>query len=150
MNLLAIDTATDTLSVAIGTAGTNGAASSTWLFEADAGLRHSELAMDSIDQLMRKAALQPSDLSGVVCMGGPGSFTGLRIGFSIAKGLALALGIPFAPIPTLDCMARPFSALPELIVPVIDAKQKAFFCAIYHGGKCLCPGMDAAPVAKQT
>jgi len=139
MNLLAIDTATEQFSVALA------ADNNTWLFEADAGLRHSELVMDIIDMLMGKAALKPGDLSGVVCMGGPGSFTGLRIGFAIAKGLSLSLGIPFSAIPTLDCLAWPFSAWPGVVVPALDAKQGAFFCALYQGGKKLCPDMDAAP-----
>jgi len=149
MNLLAIDTATEQFSVAIAAdenaAAPAGAAKATWLFEADAGLRHSELVMDIIDMLLRTAALTPRDLSGVVCMGGPGSFTGLRIGFAIAKGLSLSLGIPFAAIPTLDCLARPFSAWPGTVVPALDAKKGAFFCALYQDGKRQCPDMDAPP-----
>ena len=139
MNLLAIDTATDRLSTALS------AGSDTWLFEADAGLRHSELIMDSIDMLLQKAGLKPGDLSGIVCMGGPGSFTGLRIGFAVAKGLALSLNIPFTAIPTLDCMAWPFSAWPGIVVPVIDAKKSAFFCSMYRSGTALTPGMDVGP-----
>ncbi|MDR0456737.1 MAG: tRNA (adenosine(37)-N6)-threonylcarbamoyltransferase complex dimerization subunit type 1 TsaB [Treponema sp.] len=138
MNLLAIDTATERLSVAVSCTGNH-----TWVFEADAGLRHSELVMDSIDMLLKKAALKPEDLSGVVCMGGPGSFTGLRIGFSLAKGLALSLNIPFAAIPTLDCLSWPFSAWPGIVIPALDAKKEAFFCALYRSGKRLCPDMDA-------
>jgi tRNA threonylcarbamoyladenosine biosynthesis protein TsaB len=160
MNLLAIDTATDQFSVAIGdshpvtfppakTFNCNQKGDShlfdTWLLEADAGLRHSELSMDCIDMLLRRAALKPEDLNGIVCMGGPGSFTGLRIGFSLAKGLACALGIPFAAFPTLDCMAWPFSALPGIVVPVIDAKKGAYFCAFYQTGKKLSEDMDATP-----
>jgi tRNA threonylcarbamoyladenosine biosynthesis protein TsaB len=139
MNLLAVDTATEKFSVAVSSGN------DTWLFEADAGLRHSELVMDSIDMLMHTAGLGPEDLYGIVCMGGPGSFTGLRIGFSIAKGLALSLNIPFAAIPTLECMARPFAAWPGITAPVLDAKKGAFFCALYHGGKQLCPVMDSSP-----
>ena len=139
MNLLAIDAATEKFSVALAGNG------DTWLFQADAGLRHSELLMDCIDMLMKTAALKPENLSGVVCTGGPGSFTGLRTGFSVAKGLALSLGIPFAAIPTLDCMARPFRSLPGIVVPVLDAKKKAFFCALYRGGEKLCPDMDTDP-----
>jgi tRNA threonylcarbamoyladenosine biosynthesis protein TsaB len=146
MNLLAIDTATEQFSVALA-AGEDAAAPAVWLFEADAGLRHSELVMDIIDMLLGTAALKPRDLSGVVCMGGPGSFTGLRIGFAIAKGLSLALGIPFAAIPTLDCLAWPFSAWPGTVVPALDAKKGAFFCALYRDGKRLCPDMDAPPDA---
>jgi len=149
MNLLAIDTATEQFSVALAAgdaaAESAGAAPSVLLFEADAGLRHSELIMDIIDMLMDKAALKPRDLSGVVCMGGPGSFTGLRIGFAVAKGLSLSLGIPFAAIPTLDCVARPFAAWRGTVVPALDAKKGAFFCALYQSGKRLCPDMDAPP-----
>ena len=152
MNLLAIDTATDRFSVALATRRdtSNGNVSSgmdTWVFEADVGLRHSELVMGCIDMLFKTAAREPGDLGGIVCMGGPGSFTGLRIGFSTAKGLALSLGIPFASIPTLECMAWPFRSLPGIIVPVIDAKKQAFFCALYRDGKRLCPDMDAQPEA---
>jgi tRNA threonylcarbamoyladenosine biosynthesis protein TsaB len=136
MNLLAIDTATDLFSVAVAREGDS------YLFEADVGLRHSELSMDSIDMLLRRAELKPEDLNGIVCMGGPGSFTGLRIGFSLAKGLALSLGIPFAAVPTLECMVWPFSSLPGIVVPVIDAKQGAYFCALYQNGKRLCEDMD--------
>jgi tRNA threonylcarbamoyladenosine biosynthesis protein TsaB len=141
MNLLAVDTATEKLSIALA------ADNDTWLFEAEAGLRHSELVMETIDMLFNKAALKPEDLSGVVCMGGPGSFTGLRIGYSLAKGLALALGCGFASIPTLDCMARPLSSLKGLVMPVLDAKQSSFFCALYRNGKKLCADMDAGPEA---
>jgi tRNA threonylcarbamoyladenosine biosynthesis protein TsaB len=151
MNLLAIDTATEKLSIALAAGKDTGHQDTghqdIFFFEADAGLRHSELAMEIIDMLFRKAALEPRDLSGVVCMGGPGSFTGLRIGFAIAKGLALALGCPFAAIPTLDCMARPLSSWKGLVMPVLDAKKKSFFCALYRDGKRLCADMDAGPAA---
>ena len=139
MNLLAVDTATEKLSIALA------AGNDAWLFEADAGLRHSELVMEAIDMLCKKAALGPEDLTGIVCMGGPGSFTGLRIGFSLAKGLALALGCPFASIPTLDCMARPLSSLKGLVMPVLDAKKSSFFCALYRDGKKISADMDAGP-----
>jgi tRNA threonylcarbamoyladenosine biosynthesis protein TsaB len=145
MNLLAIDTATEKFSVALASGGDTEYAGHTWTFEADAVMRHSELIMDSIDMLLKKAALKPEDLSVVVCMGGPGSFTGLRIGFSLAKGLALSLNIPFAAIPTLDCLSYPFSAWPGIVVPALDAKKEAFFCALYRSGKRLCPDMDAGP-----
>ena len=140
MNIVAIDTATDRFSVALASD-----CGDTWLFEADAGMRHSELVMECIDMLVGKAGLTPGDLGGVACMGGPGSFTGLRIGFSLAKGLALSLGIPFAPIPTLDCLARPLSSWPGIVVPVLDAKKKSFFCAPYRDGKRIGPDMDATP-----
>jgi tRNA threonylcarbamoyladenosine biosynthesis protein TsaB len=139
MNLLAIDTAASVFSGALHTE------KYTWYFEADAGMRHSELVMDCVDMLMRKAGLTPGDLSALACMGGPGSFTGLRIGFSLAKGLALSLGLPFVPVPTLDCMAYPFAMWPGLVVPVIDAKKNAFFCALYRDGGRIGEVLDAGP-----
>jgi tRNA threonylcarbamoyladenosine biosynthesis protein TsaB len=153
--LLAIDTSWDILSLALEAVPCSAASSapaaepghgnSYWYFEADAGLRHSELLMDCIDTLLGRAGLKPAELTGIACMGGPGSFTGLRIAYSTAKGLGLALGIPFAAVPSLDCMALPYTYWPGVAVPVIDAKKNAFFCALYRGGKRLSADMDAGP-----
>jgi tRNA threonylcarbamoyladenosine biosynthesis protein TsaB len=137
VNILAIDTATSILSAALNTDG------GTWFFEADAGLRHSEILMDVIETLMTSADLPRDKLEGVVCMKGPGSFTGLRIGFAAAKGLALSLGIPFTAVPTLDCMAFSSPAWPGFVLPLIDAKQNNFFTALYRGGKRLSDFIDA-------
>jgi tRNA threonylcarbamoyladenosine biosynthesis protein TsaB len=137
VNILAIDTATSVLSAALNTN------EGTWFFEAGAGLRHSEILMDVIGALMTTADLSRDKLEGVVCMKGPGSFTGLRIGFSAAKGLALSLGIPFAAIPTLDCMAFSSSVWPGFVLPLIDAKQNKFFTALYRGGRRVSDFMDA-------
>jgi tRNA threonylcarbamoyladenosine biosynthesis protein TsaB len=126
MNLLAIDSATELLSVAVA-AGT-----SRYLFEADAGPRHSALLLEVIDMLLEKAGLRPGDLDGVICMKGPGSFTGLRVGYAAAKGICLARDVPLAALPTLDCMAFPCSFFPGLVIPLIDAKQNRFFTAFYR------------------
>jgi tRNA threonylcarbamoyladenosine biosynthesis protein TsaB len=67
-------------------------------------------------------------------MKGPGSFTGLRIGFAAVKGMALGLNIPWAALPTLDCMALPHSSWPGFVLPVIDARKKSFFTALYKNG----------------
>jgi tRNA threonylcarbamoyladenosine biosynthesis protein TsaB len=126
MNLLAIDSATELLSVAVA------AGKSRYLFEADAGPRHSALLLEVIDMLLKKAGLRPGDLGGVICMKGPGSFTGLRVGYAAAKGICLARNIPLAALPTLDCMAWPCSFFPGLVIPLIDAKQNRFFTAFYR------------------
>ena len=126
MNILAVDTATELLSAALLTK--NGS----WYIEINAGTRHSELLMDSVESLFKLASIAPSDLNLIACMKGPGSFTGLRIGFSTAKGLSMALGIPLLSIPTLDCMAHSVSFLPGLIIPLIDAKKNCFFSALYR------------------
>jgi tRNA threonylcarbamoyladenosine biosynthesis protein TsaB len=129
MNLLAIDSCHSILSVAVSTDET------IHFEETEAGAKHSELVMELIDRQIKKARLSPFDLDGVLCMGGPGSFTGLRIGYSIAKGLALSLSIPFASVPTLDCMAFPCRRSRSLILAAIEARKNTFFYAFYRGDK---------------
>jgi len=137
MNLLAIDTAASILSVA--------AANGDEIFsaETEAVTRHSELVMELIDGLMKKARVNPKDLNGILCMGGPGSFTGLRIGYSIAKGLALALSVPFAPVPTLECIAYNEKFSRGLTLAVIEARKNAFFYAFFKDGQRLTEDKDS-------
>jgi len=147
MNLLAIDTACSILSVAVARSRQDGSVQckedEIFYAEIEAGIKHSELVMDCIDSQMKKASLNPNDLDGVLCMGGPGSFTGLRIGFSIAKGLALSLSVPFAAVPTLDCMAFPYRGR-GLILTAIEARKNAWFFSLYKDEKPLLPVSDAA------
>ncbi|MDR2964848.1 MAG: tRNA (adenosine(37)-N6)-threonylcarbamoyltransferase complex dimerization subunit type 1 TsaB [Treponema sp.] len=128
MNLLAIDSAGSILSIAV-SCGKN-----IFYKESETGSRSSESAMLIIDNVMTDASLKPDALNGVVCLSGPGSFTGLRIGYSIAKGLALSLSIPFTVVPTLDCMAYPFSNNNELILCAIEARKNAWYYSIYQNG----------------
>jgi tRNA threonylcarbamoyladenosine biosynthesis protein TsaB len=137
MNILAIDTATSVISVALA------AGNETWFLSADAGLRQSEILMELIDTLLLKAGIKASALEAVSCMQGPGSFTGLRIGFAAAKGLSLSLNIPFMPVPTLDCMAWHLSCWPGIVIPAIDARKHAFYTALYQKGKPISDYMDA-------
>jgi tRNA threonylcarbamoyladenosine biosynthesis protein TsaB len=132
-----LDTATSILSIAVASK------SGRWYFEADAGNRHSEIIMEIMDMLLKKAGLAPNDLHLAACMRGPGSFTGLRIGFAAAKGLCLALGIPMAIVSTFDCITYPHTK--GYVLPVIDAKRHAYFCALYRDGKRLTEDMDATP-----
>jgi len=138
MNLLAIETAASVLSAAV--------AKDEEIFtsEAIAGTRHSELVMELIDSLMKKAGLSPKDLNGVICMGGPGSFTGLRIGYSIAKGLVLSLSIPFAPVPTLECIVNNERFKKGLTLAVIEARKNAYFNAFFNDGQRLTEDKDSA------
>ena len=139
MNTLALDTADQVFSVALATE------TGVLYTEIDAGRRHSELLMDSAQRLCTIAGLKPADLTLVACMKGPGSFTGLRIGFSAAKGIALALKIPLVSVPTLDCLAYPLSVWPGIVLPAVDAKKGCFFTALYREGQRLTDYMDASP-----
>ncbi|MDR2184806.1 MAG: tRNA (adenosine(37)-N6)-threonylcarbamoyltransferase complex dimerization subunit type 1 TsaB [Treponema sp.] len=146
MNILALDTATEVLSLALEADRLSREVSSvnrnSWYLEADLGLRHSEFLMEMTDTLLKNAGMEPADLDLVACMGGPGSFTGLRIGFAAAKGMALALGIPLAAPSTLDCMALSCLHWPGTVLPAIDAKKRRFFTALYRGGERISPYLD--------
>jgi len=161
VNLLAVDCSCGFLSVAVSKND------SVKFREAYIKTGHSELIMEYIDNLMKESALQPRDLNGVICMGGPGSFTGLRIGYSIAKGLALSLSIPFAPVPTLDCIAfegdqglgvrgqglgdrnqglgtgdRGSIVNDDLLLAVIEARRGACFYAFFEGTRRITADAD--------
>lgn len=93
---------------------------------------HSERVMAAVDRLLADAGWRASELEGLAVSIGPGSFTGLRIGISTAKGLAMALGLPVAPVPTLDAMAAglPFAALP--VCPILDARRGEVYASLYR------------------
>ena len=138
---MAFDCACEVLSVAL--AAGNG----TFYTEIDAASRHSELLMECADTLCKTAGISPCDLNLAACMKGPGSFTGLRIGYAAAKGIAAALGIPLRAVPTMDCLAYRLSIWPGIVLPAIDAKRGCFFAALYRSGKGLDGCVDAPPEA---
>ncbi|MBI1845814.1 MAG: tRNA (adenosine(37)-N6)-threonylcarbamoyltransferase complex dimerization subunit type 1 TsaB [Candidatus Rokubacteria bacterium] len=98
----------------------------------DVRVTHSERLMPAIDRLFVDAGWEPSTLGGLAVSVGPGSFTGLRIGISTAKGLALALDVPVAAVPTLDALAfrLPFAAAP--VCPVLAARRDEVYASLYR------------------
>jgi tRNA threonylcarbamoyladenosine biosynthesis protein TsaB len=144
VTIIAWDTATSILSVAL-VCGAFSKHRAQWYVEIDAGQRHGELLMEVSDQVIKTARLKPGDVDLVVCMQGPGSFTGLRIGFAAAKGMALALKIPLLTVPTLDCMALSCSLWPGMVIPVIDAKKQCYFTALYQKEQRITEYMDVTP-----
>src|SRR3972149_533071 len=91
-----------------------------------------ERRMAAVDHLLHLSGWELEQLEGLAVAIGPGSFTGLRIGTSAVKGLALALGVPIAAVPTLDALAAtlPFAAHP--VCPVLDAKKGEVYASLYH------------------
>lgn len=108
----------------------------------DAGFRHAERVMSAVEYCLREAGLSPSELDLLACAGGPGSFTGLRIGMATVKGLSLGLGKPFVAVPTLDALAADWEGASRIVVPVIDAKRSRFYFAIYDGGRLVAGPFD--------
>jgi tRNA threonylcarbamoyladenosine biosynthesis protein TsaB len=95
-------------------------------------LTHSERVLAVVDRLLHDCAWEIASLRGLAVSIGPGSFTGLRVGAATAKGLALALDVPVAPVPTLDALAAtlPFADAP--VVPLLAARKNEVYCSLYR------------------
>jgi tRNA threonylcarbamoyladenosine biosynthesis protein TsaB len=98
----------------------------------DVSVTHSERLLAAIDHVLADAGWPPRELQGLAVAVGPGSFTGLRVGISTVKGLALALGLPVAAVPTLDAMAAalPWASLP--VCPVLHARRNEVYAAVFR------------------
>lgn len=85
--------------------------------------------MPALDFLLASSKSDIHDLKGVIVAVGPGSFTGLRVGLSVAKGLSHGLDIPVIGVPGLEALAYqlPYSTLP--VIPVLDSRKGEFFAA---------------------
>jgi tRNA threonylcarbamoyladenosine biosynthesis protein TsaB len=101
---------------------------------------HSESLHPFIDEVLKEVGVSLNELDAIAVGKGPGSYTGLRIGVSAAKGLAYPLGIPLISSTSLDILAADFttsnkSGPDDLIVPMIDARRMEVYTAIYsHKG----------------
>ncbi|MBW1718662.1 MAG: tRNA (adenosine(37)-N6)-threonylcarbamoyltransferase complex dimerization subunit type 1 TsaB [Deltaproteobacteria bacterium] len=94
---------------------------------------HSRRLIVIIKWLMQRLGLDWSDLGLLAVSLGPGSFTGLRIGLSTAKGLAFALGLPLIGVPTLDALASHVIACKgDFVCPVLDARKSQVYTALYQ------------------
>ena len=139
-----IETATDVCSVAL----TQGA-EVLGVKESSDGNSHSKNLLPFIDQVLRESEKTNADLQGVVVSIGPGSYTGLRIGVSTAKGMAYSLGIPVITVSTLESIAQ--GAKQQAgdncdIVPMIDARRMEVFAARYDSDMNLLDNVAAVIV----
>ncbi len=127
--LLHLETATKSCSVAVSVNG-----QLVQLIESlDEGYSHGEKLTLYIEEALNKANIEPSDLSAVSISSGPGSYTGLRIGTSTAKGICFALNIPFIAIDSLRCIAlAAHEKYPNTnILSMIDARRMEAFTQVY-------------------
>ena len=92
---------------------------------------HSETLLPMLDEIVKMTGVDLKELSAIAISGGPGSFTGLRIGAASAKGLGLALDLPLIHVPTLDAMALNIYSSDALIVPIMDARRNQVYTGIY-------------------
>ena len=98
------------------------------------GYAHAEKLHVFIEEVLKKAGTDYTELDAVAVSKGPGSYTGLRIGVSAAKGFCYALGIPLIAVDTLEIMARCISPQEGLIVPMIDARRMEAYTAVFNAG----------------
>lgn len=96
---------------------------------------HSRLVHKITEQLLSNCDIQKSEIDAIAVSGGPGSYTGLRIGTSSAKGLALALDVELIAVDTLESMALQVNRKRQpnaLFCPMIDARRMEVYCAIFN------------------
>lgn len=96
-------------------------------------LTHSVGAMPTIEELLNKVGLTPSDLDAIAVSEGPGSYTGVRIGVTIAKTLAWTLKKPLVGVSSLQVMAANVNDKYSYICPIIDARRHHLYTAVYKG-----------------
>lgn len=127
MKILAIDTSTDYLSLAVADSEKIIAR-----YHRRTNRNHSRLIIPAISNLVRNVRLSIKDIDAFAISIGPGSFTGLRIGVATVKGLAYALNKPIVAIPTLDVIARNAKSFRGVICPVIDARKSKVYACLYR------------------
>ncbi len=94
---------------------------------------HSRQVFRAVDEALRVAGLKFDDLEGLAVAAGPGSFTGIRIGLSLVKALALASGRPLAAVSALEALAmKLLTHGVDLMVPMIDARKGEVFAGAYQ------------------
>lgn len=131
--ILNIETSTEVCSVALSKNG-----KLLFLRETSEGLSHSELLTVFIEELFAENDLKLNQLEAISVSKGPGSYTGLRIGVSVAKGLCYALDIPLISVNSLEILSN-YAALNPiedlLFCPMIDARRMEVYTALYNS-KC--------------
>ena len=130
MTILALDTSNKTLSVAVEL--TDGTIIEQTI---ENTLQHSVLLMPTIETVFKEAGITAKDLTKVVVAEGPGSYTGLRIGVTVAKTLAKSLGIPLVGVSSLDVFLPNLASkveVGEVVLPFFDARRGNIFAVGYQ------------------
>lgn len=131
MKILAIDTSQKTVSAAI--LADNVLRTDIFV---NNGRHHSEILLPTIEEVFLLAGLHPHEMDLFAVTIGPGSFTGLRIGATTIKGLALSAGKPVVGVSTLDVLARNAAMISsKMICPMLDAQKNQVYTALYRSGE---------------
>jgi tRNA threonylcarbamoyladenosine biosynthesis protein TsaB len=87
--------------------------------------------LPALDALLAQTGHSLSAVEAICVSQGPGNFTGLRLGLATAQGLALALGVPAVPVPTLEVLAAPLAGCPHPVAAVADAKRQEVYLGLF-------------------
>ena len=96
------------------------------------GLKHSETLMVLVDNLFKNSKISLSEIEAVAVSIGPGSFTGLRVGIAVAKGISTGLCLPCVGVETLKAFAYYFLGHECFVCPCIDARRDKTYCALFE------------------
>ena len=127
MRILAIESSSLVASVAIVEDGVTLAE-----YTANFKMTHSQTLLPMIDSMVSLFGIDLASVDAIAVSGGPGSFTGLRIGSATAKGLGLALNKPLIHVPTVDGTAYNLYGAKSLICPIMDARRNQVYTGIYR------------------
>lgn len=97
-----------------------------------ANYSHAESLHVFIDEVLRSSKMKLSDIDAIAVSKGPGSYTGLRIGVSAAKGLCYALDKPLISVSTLESLSHQVQISDGIIVPMLDARRKEIYSAVFN------------------
>ena len=137
MNILAIDTLSAPLSIAA--QGPNGLVTQSFT---GIGTSHAERLVTLIDTAVAAAGFTAAATDIVLAPEGPGSFTGLRLGYAAAKALQLSSNCTFKPVPTLPCLASLYDAWDGNTAALIDAKRERFYIQLFRNGTAITEACD--------
>ncbi|MEH6763847.1 MAG: tRNA (adenosine(37)-N6)-threonylcarbamoyltransferase complex dimerization subunit type 1 TsaB [Aequorivita antarctica] len=129
--ILCLETATTNCSVAIAVDGEIKAIRE----ENNQKFSHAEKLHIFIDEVLKEAKIDKKNLDAVAVSKGPGSYTGLRIGVSAAKGLCFALNIPLISTPTLEVLVQQVQCENCFIIPLLDARRMEVYSAVFNSEK---------------
>ena len=107
------------------------------------GYSHAEKLHNYIDEVLKLENIKSSQLEAIAVSKGPGSYTGLRIGVSAAKGLCFALNIPLISIDTLEALAHQVNVAEGLIIPMLDARRMEVYSAVFTSDLKQSRGIEA-------
>jgi tRNA threonylcarbamoyladenosine biosynthesis protein TsaB len=133
--LLAFDTATPTARVAL-----LSPSGDCLVLREKTAARHSANLLGLCDEVLREGGAQVAELGAIACGAGPGSFTGLRVGLAVAKGLALPTALPLVLVPSLETLACDLmrQSGKQAVVPCIDAGKGQVYARAFRMASGLC------------